>query len=102
MRSLLIALACVAGLMLVSLGGLYWNGFLAAQQEAIRTNVVEESLSYTRGMRRELGRLQVEYATADAGGKAGIRAYVRDTWSEVDTSDYPANLKTFLAELGAL
>lgn len=98
-------LASLVSLMLV-FAGLGWinltlGGWLGAKQEAIRTDIVEESLAYTRGMQRELGRLSIDYLSADTAGRVGIAAYVRDTFSEVDTSEYPSNLQQFLIDTGA-
>jgi hypothetical protein len=103
MFKIIVGLLGVLGVMMaLSLGGLYWNGYLARTQEGIRTDIMEESVSYTRGMRRELGRLRLEWEQADAAGRVGIEAYVRDTFSGyLGVEELPENLQQFLIQVGA-
>lgn len=94
-----IALA-IATLMGLSLGGLYWAGFLGKEAEKIRYDIHKESQSYRDGMQRELGRIKLEWDKADHTGRVGIEAHVRDTYSQTDTSEYPSHLKDFLSQIG--
>jgi len=95
------AVAGVAGLGLLTWGGIYVNGFFNAEREAQRTNVLKESQAYTDGMRTQLNNLYLEYQKADNAGKAGIANATRDMFASVDTAEYPAYLQTFLAQVGA-
>ncbi len=95
-----LAIVAIVSLMALSYGGLYWAGFLGAKREAIRTEIHRESQSYTDGMRIELGRIKMEYDKADSAGRIGIKAHVQDTYSRVDTANYPDHLKSFLSQNG--
>ncbi|WP_422048045.1 hypothetical protein [Shimia sp.] len=100
--------AKIAGLTIVGLAGtlaISWfmldvKGAFMAKEEAIRTKVHAQSQSYVDGMKTELGRIKMEHLKADAAGRIGIENHVRDTYSKVDTSDFPQHLKDFLTQVG--
>ena len=95
-----IGIVSVVGIGLLTWSGIYVTGFFNAEREAQRTNVVQESFAYQRGMQDELNDLFLQYNTAEPSGQIGIRAVVRDRFGTVDTTEYPAHLQTFLSQLG--
>ena len=96
------SLATIVGLGLLTWGGIYVNGFFNAEREAQRTNVLQESFAYQRGMQDQLNQLYLQYQSADDAGRIGIRNVVQDQYGvNVDTSEYPAHLTQFLAQVGA-
>lgn len=96
---------------LVALGGV---GFVATganlaslkfwgpKFEQARTDIFHQSQSYVDGMKREAGRLMVEYTKADEAGRAGICALARDTFSVVDVTTFNNAQRDFLVLCGAL
>lgn len=76
------------------------GGAFSAKREAIRTQVHAESQSYVDGMKRELGRVALEWQKADTAGRIGIESHVRDVYSGVDTTTYPTHLQDFLSQIG--
>lgn len=100
MKDFMIVIAILLALMGLSYAGLVWNGILATKGEAIRTQVVEQSKAYRDGMRKELNRVAIEYAKADSVGKDAIRSYVVTAYAAEPVDEYPANLQTFLHDMG--
>lgn len=97
-----IGLAVIVGLGLLTWGGIYVNGFFNAEREAQRTNVLQESFAYQRGMQDELNQLMLEYNRAEPGAeRIGIQAVVRDRFGTIDTTEYPPHLQEFLRTAGA-
>lgn len=97
---ILTSIAVVFAVIGISYSSLLWDGVLSQKQESIRTQVVEQSKAYKDGMRKELGRISIEYAKADPAGKAAIKSYVLSTYAAEPIGDYPANLQTFLYDMG--
>lgn len=94
------AIAGIVGLMALSYFGLQWSGFLGAEREAIRTNILQESQAWEDGKRNDLNRMYLEYQKSDSAGRMGIKHAVADQFASVDTSEFPPHLQSFLSEIG--
>lgn len=101
MKAILIGLVAVIGLIAISYGGIYLNGYFNAAREAQRTKVFNESQAYTAGMRKQLNDLYLQYQSADQAGRTGISNATRDIFASVDTTTYPNHLQQFLNTVGA-
>jgi hypothetical protein len=91
----------VVGLGLLTLGGIYVNGFSNDECKTPQTEVFQESQAYTDGMKLLLDNLFLEYQKADTPGKIGISNVVRDVFTGVDTTSFPPYLQQFLVTVGA-
>ena len=80
--------------------GMISKSFFGQWNEQIRYDIVKESAAYRDGMQRNLMQMQTDYLSADGPGQAAIRAAVRHQYSQTDTSEYPAHLKSFLDQMG--
>lgn len=80
--------------------GMVSKSFFGKWDEQIRHDIQKESQAYRDGMMRNLGQMMVQYSNSDVGGKEAIKAAVRQQYSQVDTSEYPAYLKNFLSDVG--
>lgn len=80
--------------------GMISKSFFGKWNEEIRYDITKESAAYRDGMQRNLSQLQTQYNAADTAGKLGIKSAVRHQYSQTDTSEYPAYLQTFLAQMG--
>jgi hypothetical protein len=104
-RVLLVALGTVvlvSGIQFAAEGSDYWlYRTFAPRREAVRREVFEQTKSYNEGMAQQLWDAQVEYAHADANGKAAIRSAVLHQVAGYDTERLPAELRVFVLELKA-
>lgn len=80
--------------------GMISKSFFGKWGEEIRYDITKESAAYRDGMQRNLSQMQTDYNSADTAGKIGIKQAVRHQYSQTDTAEYPAYLKSFLAEMG--
>lgn len=80
--------------------GMLGKSFFGTWNEQIRYEIQKESQAHRDGLQRNLSQLMIQYNAADSTGKTGIRATVMHQYSQADTSEYPAHLQTFLAQMG--
>ncbi len=97
----LLAVALIIGLnfALASMG-MISKSFFGKWNEQIRYDITKESAAYRDGMQRNLSQMQTDYLAADGAGKTAIQAAIKHQYSQTDTSEYPAYLKSFLAQMG--
>jgi uncharacterized membrane protein YeiB len=97
-------LAAIMGILvlmfLLSSWGMISKSFFGKWNEQIRYDIQKESQAHRDGLQRNLSNMQTDYLNADAAGKAAIQAAVRHQYSQADTSEFPAHLQTFLAQMG--
>lgn len=100
--ALLVGAVLTAGIGFAAEGTDFWlYRTFAPRREAVRREVFEQTKSYNEGMAQQLWNAQVEYAHADASGKAVIRAAVLHQVAGYDTERLPAELRVFVLELKA-
>lgn len=87
----------------LSIGGVYFNGYLNRVAEGQRTLKFEQSVAYTQGNIRELARMETEYRgfvnDGDYAAIVGIKANVRDNYSHMDSAKLPQYLQNFLRDI---
>lgn len=96
---LAVALIIALNFALASMG-MISKSFFGKWNEQIRYDITKESAAYRDGMQRNLSQMQTDYLAADGAGKAAIQAAIRHQYSQTDTSEYPAYLQSFLAQMG--
>jgi len=83
--------------MALSLGGVYWYGFIGPKREAARRAVFEETRSYNQGKVQQLSKMRLEYARSkDMAEKAAIASTVRHQFADYKKQNLPADLRAFL------
>lgn len=93
-------IAFFATLFVLNVGGMYSKSFFGTWNEEIRYDIQKESQAHRDGLQRNLSQLMIQHGSADSAGKVGIRATVRHQYSQADTAEYPAHLKSFLSQMG--
>lgn len=95
-----LVIAFFVGMFVLNVGGMYSKSFFGKWNEEIRYDIQKESQAHRDGLQRNLSQLMIQHGSADAAGKAGIRATVMHQYSQTDTSEYPTHLQTFLSQMG--
>lgn len=85
----------------VVFGGYYLYAALAPKYEATRRDVMIESRAYTEGTIRELYTMQRQYLAAKTDAERDtIAAAARHEFSIFPKERLPADLQTFMAQIG--
>lgn len=80
--------------------GLEYKNFFAPRHADIDRQVFENTKSYLHGVQQELGKYYLEYQTADASGRAALKATIQMRFSEVDVTKLQSmQLQNFLSEM---
>lgn len=104
MKYVAYAVLGIVGILAVSFGlnslGMVQYSFFGTWKEQIRTDIQRESFAYKDGMAKNLQQMANDYASADSEGKQMILSGVRAQYGTIDTAEYPAHLRDFLAKAG--
>lgn len=74
--------------------------FFAPKYEQVRHNTFEQSQAYNEGMIRDLENIMMQYQTADATGKAALKATVMHRFEAYPNRDVmPGDLQAFYNQL---
>ena len=84
--------AFLAVMFVMNVGGMYSKSFFGKWNEEIRYDIQKESQAHRDGLQRNLSQLMIQFNSADASGKVGIKMTTMHQYSQVDTTSYPAHL----------
>lgn len=103
--SLLVVLAVVV--VVGGIGGfvLFGERFVKPFQEETRYQTQQNSQAYRDGLRQQINQMQLDFATADAGGQNAILSVARSQFGSLDAntlSDLQQGQKNFLRQAGVI
>lgn len=88
----------ITGLMF---GGYYAYSYFGPKYEEVRRDIMIQSRAYSEGQTREIYRLKLQYQQAkNDDERATIRAMALHEASAFDRSRLPADLQSFITQLG--
>ena len=79
--------------------GLLQNQFFAPKEAAVQREVFENTKAFQDGVKQELLSLQLEYIKAPSADKQAIATIIKHKAAQVDTANFPADLRVFLNSL---
>jgi len=73
--------------------------YFAPKQEAVRRQTFIQSQAFNESVAKDLEDMKRDYAKADTDGKEAIRTMVQRRTSDYDTTQLPADLRSFVEKM---